>query len=295
MEIFKLYRQYTNDENSNCKIIGFFNNYIERHNDTLYLDFSDVEFISANLFALFGACIYTLYKKNGLHIKVYGMSDKLKKVIQKNGFCRHFSLSQINDSYKTTIEYRIFNASTDALVEFEKYLLINLFSNSKLPTMTEELENQIIDNLLEMFNNVIDHTEAREVFVCGQVFPNKGKLFFSIVDIGTTIKENVEAFATHCGKAMPSHCIKWAVVGGNTTMIGNAPGGMGLTILSEFILKNNGTITIISDNEYYEFSAGSVTYKTIADRFIGTVVTICINLNDRSVYLVDDSNSLISF
>ena len=78
-------------------------------------------------------------------------------------------------------------------------------------------------------------------------------------------------------------------------MIGNGQGGMGVTILSEIIRKNNVNITIISDNEYYEFSAGSVTYKTIADRFIGTVVTICINLNDRSVYLVDDSNSLISF
>lgn len=58
---------------------------------------------------------------------------------------------------------------------------------------------------------------------------------------------------------------------------------------------NNGTITIISDDEYYEYSEGRETYRTVDNRFVGTVVTICINLNDNSVYSVDDSNSLISF
>lgn len=295
VENFRLSKQYTNDEASYYRIIDLFNKYIEQYDDILALDFSGVEFISANLFALFGACINYLHRNNRLHIRVYGINDKLKKVIQKNGFCKHFSLPQIIDIYKTTIEYRIFSASTEALVEFEKYLLINLFSHSKLPTMSKALENQIIDNLLEMFNNVIDHTEAKEVFVCGQVFPNRGKLFFSIVDIGTTIKENVEDYASCMGKPVPPHCISWAVVGGNTTMVGNAPGGMGLTILSDFISRNNGAIVIVSDNEYYEFSEGKLINKTVDNRFIGTAVTICINLNDNNVYFVDDSNSLISF
>ena len=261
----------------------------------LLLDFSGVDFISANLFAFLGACIHYLHKNNKLRIKVRGINEKLKRVIQKNGFCRHFSMPQISDSYKTTIQYRIFNATTESLVEFEKYLLINLFSNSKVPVMTNALKNQIIDNLLEMFNNVIDHTKANEVFVCGQVFPNKRKLFFSIVDIGTTIKENVEAFSLCRNTPRPPHCIEWAIVGGNTTMAGNEPGGMGLTILSSFISENNGAISILSDNEYYEFSEGRIKTKTIDYRFIGTVVTICINLNDNNIYLIDDSNTVISF
>lgn len=287
--------KYINKESSYSEIIKFLNEYIGYFDDILLLDFSKVKFISANLFALLGACINYLYVNNRLEINVYGINDKLMTIMQKNGFHRHLSWPQINDIHKTTIPYRIFSATTDALVEFEKYLLINLFTHSGLPVMSPALKNQIIDNLLEMFNNVIDHTMAKEVYVCGQVFPNKCKLYFSIVDTGTTIKENVTSYSALKKVPVPQHCISWATVGGNTTMISNEPGGMGLSILSDFISENNGAIYIISDDEYYELFEGKVNTKNIENRFIGTVVTICINLNDNNVYLIDDSNSLIYF
>ena len=80
--------------------------------------------------------------------------------MQKNGFNRYFTWDNLDDIYH----------NTEHLGDFERYLLLNVFSRNNLPIMNSVYKNSIIDNFLEMFNNVIDHANSSYVYVCGQFF-----------------------------------------------------------------------------------------------------------------------------
>lgn len=75
---------------------------------------------------------------------------KVKSVMQMNGFRKYFSWERVTDKFHSTIEYRILQATTQNLEEFEKYLLINVFNRADMPTMSV---NEKIE-LLIAFGNV---------------------------------------------------------------------------------------------------------------------------------------------
>lgn len=152
----------------------------------VYLDMEKVEFIAANLFAVLGGMFAELCAVKKQKIVFRSVKRKIRTVMQKNGFGAHFHFEKIVDEYHTTIEYRRFRADTIDLEQFEKYIFLNVFQHKDMPDMSEEVRDIMIDNFLEMFNNVIDHTEAEFVYACGQVFPWKKKVVLSIVDFGTT-------------------------------------------------------------------------------------------------------------
>lgn len=56
--------------------------------------------------------------------------------MHKNGFNRHFTWDSIDDIYHNTMSYDIFESTTEHLVDFERYLLQNVFSHNNLPVMT---------------------------------------------------------------------------------------------------------------------------------------------------------------
>jgi hypothetical protein len=78
--------------------------------------------------------------------------------------------------------------------------------------------------------------------------------------------------------------INWAMEGKNTTKAGPIPGGLGLKLLREFIIKNEGRIQIVSDNGYWELSEGKVKTMAFSEPFPGTVVNIEINTADTKSY-----------
>jgi len=61
-------------------------------------------------------------------------------------------------------------------------------------------------------------------------------------------------------------------------------GGLGLKLIREFIVHNNGRIVIVSDAGYWELQGGQVTKKRFDCPFPGTVVLIEINTADTKSY-----------
>ena len=114
-------------------------------------------------------------------------------------------------------------------------------------------------------------------------------MHITIVDRGDTIRKNVRSHLkdnTYKG----SKAIEWAMQKNNTTKIG-IPGGLGLDIIFEFVKLNNGKIQVISSDGYWEYKERKgVLMRDFRNPFIGTIVNISFNLNDKNIYFLEEEN-----
>ena len=82
---------------------------------------------------------------------------------------------------------------------------------------------------------------------------------------------------------MPNNNISWAVQPENSTKRTNS-GGMGLSLMQEFIYHNSGKYQIISGHEFWELDNKIISEKNFQNAFPGTVINIEIDQNDTSYY-----------
>ena len=294
--VFAFHRNLDNSFSTYLKLLELYDVLRANDNKRILLDFTGGTFISANLLAIFGCCFDSTISNYSHRIAIKNLHPKIKVVMQKNGFNKYFAWEDLKDTYHSTMDYAVFEVSTEHMVDFERYLLIHVFSRNELPAMSEVFKDRIVDNFLEIFNNVIDHANSESVYVCGQFFPKSLNLSFSIVDLGRTIKANVTLFLQKQCTEIPLNSLQWAIVPGNSTKAESAPRGLGFSILLEFIKLNKGSFVLISDNEVYEINKSGERFKTMPVSFPGTIVTITINLKDNQLYFLDDNqNDVIVF
>lgn len=253
----------------------------------IVLNMKNTQFVAANLLSLFGCILHDLYNKNKHNFTISNLNGKIKNVMQRNGFSKLFNWDRISDPNNTTIEYRKFSATTENLEEFEKYTLLNIMNRNDMPTMSPLVKDRIVDNILEIFNNVIDHAETPDVFVCGQYFVSRKKLVITITDLGKTIKKNVSEYLNRS----IDHSLKWAIISGNSTKSQDAPGGLGISMLLDFLKLNKGCFTLISANEYLEINQKGERTKFIQSNFPGTIVSITFNMSDDFSYILKRENN----
>ena len=79
-------------------------------------------------------------------------------------------------------------------------------------------------------------------------------------------------------------CILWAVEEGNTTKQGTIPGGLGLSLIRTFLKHNGGLLQIVSSDGYWEQKKGITITKDLEHEFLGTIVNLEFNINDKSYY-----------
>lgn len=260
----------------------------EHRGTEITIDFGKIKFIAANQLSVLGALFDDFCSMGDSTIYVSNLSGKLKQVMQKNGFGSYIGLETMKDRFHTTIPYQFFAINESD--EFERYLLMNIFQRDDIPNMSEQARNTIIDNILEVFNNVKEHTSSNNVYASGQFFPKSAMLYFTIADIGETIKDNVFKFFEHRNEdVVDINCIEWAMQEGNSTRIKGTPGGLGFSVLSRFVELNKGELSIVSDNECYEFNKGKYRNRLLDHRFRGTIVTVGINMKDTFSYLAVDN------
>lgn len=250
------------------------------------LDFSKVDFIASNQFAILG-CMLDTYRSQYPNTAIYFtyLKKSIQKTIQKNGFHTHLGIEGLPDIHNTTIPYTIFDINE--INEFEKYIILRIFERQDIPKMSEMVKSKIIDNILEIFNNVKEHTHSSKVYTCGQYFPRKSLLYFTIVDSGETIPYNVNTYCSSKNIKVPDKPLEWAIAPGNTTRQVNTPGGLGLSLLRDFIELNMGQLYIVSGNETYEQNGNDTRHMYMEHSFPGTIVTVVFNLSDETTYHMD--------
>ncbi|MCI8805982.1 MAG: hypothetical protein HFE59_08910 [Clostridiales bacterium] len=248
------------------------------------INFTQTTFFEANLLPIIFAYVQLGQVNQNTMTSTYAPESNFTKLLIRNNFLSEcFQERCIRKRKETVIPFKIFKSTNT--IKFNNYIVKELYKY--FPMMTNKVRNLLGECIQELFINVHCHTECTWVCTCGQFYPQKEKLAFTIVNIGTTIQENVVEYHKKNKINPPSSTIEWAVTEKNSTKE-NVSGGWGLTFMREFIDKNNGCLQIISANEYWELKQKKITIKKLTEIFLGTIINIEINQADTKYYKLRD-------
>lgn len=256
--------------------------------ETVEIDMSSVTWFDADMCAAFGAVLYRLGEELNT-VSLTNIPPNITNILSKNGFLSHYGREKIPDRWGTTIPYQRFDVKDDRY--FVDYIENELIHRVEMPVMSEGLLKKFRESIFEIFSNAVLHSRTElGIFSCGQFFPRRSRLDFSVVDLGIGIRRNIK---DNTGQDLASEAaIAWATKGRNTTKRGRVPGGLGLKLLGEFIDLNGGCIQIVSDAGYWRRENRATVTAPLGYAFSGTVVTVEINTADKNSYkLVSELSS----
>lgn len=248
--------------------------------DNLDIDMSITSWFDADMCAVFGAILYQISHELNT-ITLSNIQPNVEKILSKNSFLSHYRHEKYIDRWGTTIPYQRFDAKDDRY--FADYIENELIHRTEIPTMSPGLLKKFRESIFEIFSNAVIHSQTElGIFSCGQFFPKRHRINFSVVDLGIGMRQNIK---DHVGlDLLPEEAIRWATDKQNTTKRGQIPGGLGLKLLREFIDLNGGSIQIVSDAGYWRRINRNTTTSPLCQCFPGTVVNIEINTADTQSY-----------
>lgn len=247
--------------------------------EEIELSLDAVEWFDANLCAPLGAVLYRAGRGPNA-VTVADVSPRIADILTRNGFLSHYGRLRLPDRLATTIPYQRLEPGDDRF--FGEYISKHL-QGKDIPAMTPMLRAKFLESIFEMFSNAVIHSDTQMgIYVCGQFFPQRHRLDFSVSDLGIGICEKVRRFKGQV--VAPEAAIEWAVDGINTTKTGKVPGGLGLKLLRDFVKLNGGKIQIVSDRGFWEQKGEKVQVSSMPHPFPGTVVNLELNTADKNSY-----------
>jgi hypothetical protein len=252
----------------------------------LVLDCKGIVFFGSNLCAVLGGIIHQA-EREGKEVVVQNIPELQAMNWDRNFFKPKDIHNPSVDFNDTVVHYRAF--SVKASDSFRPYIHQELLSKHDMPRMSEALTTKILESIHEIFSNAIIHSGCEVIFTCGQYFPHKRTLEFTIVDMGHTIKANVStALKRH---QSGQSALEWAVEKGNTTRSGSIPGGLGFYVIREFLRVNRGKIQIASGDGYWEENNGKRTSRYLFGDFPGTIVNLTFIMQDNKAYRLENESN----
>lgn len=246
----------------------------------IYLDFSRTFFVSNELTAALSASV--LQWINDEHQVFLGhMKPEIHKAFSKNGFLKLFNIEEpIDDTYKTTLPIFMDYSQNETIIY--QYLYNNVFNSPHWPKTqsNSNLKIEVINSaIFEMARNINEHSGSNELFMCGQFYPQKQTLGFTLVDNGISIPTNVSTHIPDLSDSTNSEIIDWSTQKGNSTKE-TAASGLGLYDIKTSLL-NFGELTIFSNNGIWkQTSQGKIIKKEGMAKKRGTLIHISFNLSD---------------
>lgn len=272
--------------NNNYDSFNYLINFYHRNRNHLFkkiqISFSKVSWIAANTCSMIGAIFQKLLNSFNT-IELLHMDAKVKDILARNGFLAFLGHERINDIKGTTIKFLKLSPKDSRF--FSNYIRDDLLSKEAMPDMSFRLKKKVTEGIYEIFINAAMHSETKEIFTCGQFFPNKNTIEFMLTDLGIGMKNEINRHLNPPLSAVGA--IEWAMQERNTTKSGDS-GGLGLAILKSFISLNKGKIQVVSNDGFWQFSEGGIFNKFFDGEFPGTAINICIKTDDQMSYMLAD-------
>jgi anti-sigma regulatory factor (Ser/Thr protein kinase) len=269
------------DFGSYQQLINFYQKYKECQYETIELSLT--EFFAANMSSPLGGILDKLSENfNDIHFK--NITEDIGLILLKNEFLSYYGYDKYFDGNNTTIKFLKLNLTSSRL--FYSYVVKDLLNKSELLNLSSGLKKKMAEAIYEIFVNAQMHSETKNVYTCGQLYPKINTIHFTITDTGIGFKNRIMKSKNINLSSIDA--IKWAVNGKNSTKE-NVPGGLGLTILKEFVDLNKGSIQIVSDDGFYQHSMGNDQFCLLDGSFPGTIVNLQFKTDDVSSYeLIED-------
>jgi hypothetical protein len=256
------------------QLISFYEKNKDKSLDNIHIELR--QWFAANMSATLGALLDLLSEE--FNSFSFDIERNIEQILLKNDFLTFYGRVREIDINHTTIRFQKLTPK-DAKY-FKTYVIEELIGRTELPKMSEAVKEKIVESIYEMFVNAQIHSETENIYTCGQFFPKKNTIEFTIVDTGIGIKEKVNSFLKV--QLTSSQAIRWAIMDKHSTK--DVTGGIGLALLKEFIEKNKGKMQIVSDSGFYEFGKKGEISKEFRGRFPGTIVNLQFNTNDSCNY-----------
>ncbi len=267
--------------------LDFINLYHLHSKKTDTLNSLDIyNWFDANLCSPLGA-ILDLLQSQDVDMEFNQIESGAMRIMQKNDFLSYYGYTRRYDEFGTTIRYRKFKPNDNKL--FANYVKENLLEHPEMPNISIELKMKFMEILTELFENARMHSETKSVYACGQFFPKKHEIKFSLTDSGVGFRNRINSTFQTSLKAIDA--IEWALVESHSTKQ-NTSGGLGLSILKEFICLNSGLIQIVSDNGFYSMSKDGVSSKEYGNPFPGTMINLTFRTDDTNSYSLANKEEL---
>ncbi|MCD6326742.1 hypothetical protein J7M28_04205 [bacterium] len=149
--------------------------------DKVDIDMSHVGWFDANMCAPFGAVLHRARQALNA-ISIVNVRDDVEKILCKNGLLRDYGHILVLDTYGTTVPYKSFQPSD---LRYFNHYIKKYLRGKGIPTMTQALRKKFYEGIMEIFTNAATHSETKMgIHACGQFFPKKNSLDFSIADLG---------------------------------------------------------------------------------------------------------------
>ena len=249
----------------------------------LLVDFSYCAEIDGNLAAAIGAILDKIAPSVDHIFVAPPLNKTVKKVLSRNHFLRFWKVKTLTEERENYVEYSRFKSDVSAN-DFKKYIQDGLINKQKFPQHTNLAGEKITESIFEIYANAVMHGKTEYVYSCGEYMADVHILEMTIVDCGQTIPGNVNDFFSRTGQKWIDDCraIEWAFVSGNTTK--SKTGGLGLSIIKEFIELNEGSIQVVSGRGFIEYNGKKVEQSLLQRPFQGTLVNMRFNFDDDKKY-----------
>lgn len=261
--------------------------------NNILINFNRCKEFEANLSAVLGAILDDVTEKGHRIFLTNPTSIGVRRFLSRNKFLAAFAVETSNEERENFIVYKRFEINQAE--DFKSYIHSDLIQKQRFPHCTERATEKIIESIYEIFANAVSHGNSKAVYCCGEVHPRNGRtmLDMTFINLGTTVIHNVNNYLQKRNQGLLNSCdaLKWAFEEGNTTKL--TPGGLGLSILKEFVEMNEGTIQMVSENAMLEIESGNSKGTLLGKSFSGTIVNVEFNCSDTKQYsLVDEQDDL---
>ena len=265
--IYRFQNNIDTTPSGHAKLVNFYLAYNQSSKLEVVLDLNEVNFIDANQCALLGAILTKLGRENRHKFSFIG-SQILGQfnILSRNGFIKSSSESlTLGRNSSSAVRMALFTTEQDT--EFLDYIENELLCH---PALVKHIDfkDELIEHFSELFANIATHAQTNEVFVCGQYYPKRRELKFSIVDLGIGFLPPIMEY-TKGEVATAEQAIAWALNGNSTKL--DAPGGLGIKSLYEYCINKSGYFNIISGDSYWGNNLGTIGNRTIKP-LCGTIV-----------------------
>ena len=239
--------------------------------DTVTIDLSRATSIAANMCAPLGTIIARLADDFN-EVEVQSLRPEVERTLRRSSFLvRH----PRHAGQRTSImPFRRFRHLDEGA--FEDYLYHHLRRLKRRNIVTDAADRLFKKKVFEVFQNAVMHSDSTlGIFVCGQLFPHRRRLHFTLSDAGIGIRDSVRRhFRTH--KLTSVRALEWALQPRTTTKV-DTPGGIGLQFLKDFSRLNGGRIQIASRRAFYQLDNHGERLLRLAHDLPGTTVTVELN------------------
>lgn len=218
---------------------------------SIELDLTSVNLIDANLAALIMALAHKLKHKYKNYIFIQFPSHM--NVFFRNGLISHLkgdgNLNIYGDSRESTIPLKSFDKEEDD--KYCHYLKKEFLGHRGLDNLSRTVKDNLQSHFSEVFTNVALHANPiLPIYSCGQYFPEKNLLKFTLIDLGNGFLEKIE-LKTNGNINDDKSAMIWATQNLNSTKDSNfGPGGLGLKELKKYCENNNASFHICSGSGY---------------------------------------------